>query len=72
MIEYTTEDGAKVKVGDRVYNYYDMKPCTIVKDAGNFPDPWFDVQDDSGRIQVLNGQRICTIEYAKKKGWPGV
>jgi hypothetical protein len=68
---YRTEDGKDVKVGDKVYDYYSMKPGTIVKDAGTFPDPWFDVEHTDGTIVVLNGQRICTMEHAARMGWPG-
>lgn len=68
---FTTEDGVQVQIGDRVYNYYDMKAGKIVKFAGNLPDPWFDVEHDDGSISVLNGARICSIEYAKKRGFKG-
>jgi hypothetical protein len=71
-MEYTTEDGVVVKEGDRVYNYYDMKPGFIVPNTTTMaPDPWFYVQHDDGTRSVLNGQRICSVEYAKKRGFKG-
>jgi hypothetical protein len=67
-----TEDGVTVNEGDRVYNYYDMKPCVIVPNTIRMmPDAWFDTEDDNGKVSVLNGQRICTIEYAKRRGFKG-
>jgi hypothetical protein len=70
-VELRTEDGATVKEGDRVYNYYDMKPGYIKPNSIRMmPDPWFDVVHDNGKVSVLNGQRICTLAYAKRMGWP--
>jgi hypothetical protein len=77
-----TEDGKIVHDGDRVYNYYDMVPCTIKfgpygptiyhEGADANQDIWFDtVQDDGRHSAILNGQRICTIEYAKRRGFRG-
>lgn len=71
MKDITTEDGVKVGIGDRVYNYYDMKPGVIEGPIRYMPDAWFEVRDDNGKASILNGQRICSIEYAKRKGWPG-
>lgn len=68
-MEYKTEDGVTLKTGDRAYDYYNMKPGTIGKDAGSHPDPWFDFNHDDGTVCLLNGQRICTIEYAKRRGF---
>ena len=67
-VTYTTEDGSKVSAGDRAYNYYDMKPGVVGRDNGQ---GWFDFQQDDGRIKTLNGQRVCTIEYARRRGFPG-
>lgn len=68
---FRTEDGVDVKIGDRVYNYYDMEPGVIESFAGNMPDPWFDVRHDDGKVSVLNGQRICSMGYAVRRGFPG-
>ena len=70
VVDIRTEDGKIVHEGDRVYNYYDMKPCTIVPNTIRMmPDAWFDTEDDNGRRTILNGQRICTIEFAKSRGF---
>jgi hypothetical protein len=66
---YLTEDGVRLVEGNRAYNYYSMKPGKIGRFAGNMPDPWFDFEHDDGTISVLNGQRICTIEYAQSRGF---
>ena len=75
-----TEDNVPVKVGDRVYNYYDMEPGFIRsidtvyndgKDAKH--DIWFNfssVNEDYGSA-LLNGQRICSIEFARQRGFRG-
>lgn len=71
MTSYKTEDGVTLTTGDRAYNYYEMKPGRIGKDAGAFPDPWFDFEHDDGTIGLLNGQRICSVEFAKSRGFKG-
>jgi hypothetical protein len=68
---FVTEDGAHVKVGDEIYDYYSMMKGKIIMFSGYMPDPWFSVQHTDGKIITLNGQRICTLEFAKRKGWPG-
>jgi hypothetical protein len=80
-----TDDWVIVYEGDRVYNYYDMWPGTIVPGSIQYynrggevnihSDLWFDVQrdgDDERDKAMLNGARICTIEFAKDKGWPRI
>ena len=68
----TTEDGATVFEGDRVYDYYSMKAGVIVDcSIIHAPDVWFDVLHDDGTKTVLNGQRICTMAFARSRGWPG-
>lgn len=67
-LTYQTEDGVEVRAGDRAYNYYDMQPGVIGRDNGN---GWFDFQQDDGRIKTLNGERVCSLEYAKRRGFPG-
>lgn len=63
----TLEDNIPADVGDRVYNYYDMYPVTIVAID---PSGWCDTITDSGqRGPLLNGERMCSIETAIKKGW---
>lgn len=75
MVTYITEDGEKVQTGDSVYDYYTMEQCRIGNDKGG---GWFetlkaersypDVRSTSG---TLNGERICTIEYARRYNLPG-
>ena len=63
----TTEDGVDVAVGDRVYNYYDRKVGKIVTNPDNAG--WFDVKHNDGTTAYLNGERICSVEFAWNKGW---
>lgn len=66
MIKYRTEDGGEVGENDRAFNYYDRKAGYIGQaDTGG----WFDFHHDDGTVALLNGDRICTIEFATKKGW---
>ena len=67
-----TEDGVRLTPGDRAYNYYDMQPGTIgsVANTGD-PDPWFDFNHDDGTRSLLNGARICSLEYARRRGFKG-
>jgi hypothetical protein len=64
-----TEDGATVHNGDRVYNYYDMEPGVIVTEPDD--QGWFYVRHDKGGQALLNGQRICTVKAAQRRGFPG-
>jgi len=85
-VDIMTEDYKVVHPGDRVYNYYDMWPGTIqplsdyeVGDIGpetNIKeDIWFKVQPDDGmgrgQFALLNGARICTIAFARQRGFRG-
>jgi len=85
MQSIITEDGVTVHEGDHVYNYYDMWPGHIVAgtvsengrkegEALNLRrDLWFDVKrSNGGGTSLLNGERICSIPFAQRKGWPGV
>ena len=55
-----------MRTGERVYNYYDMRPGTIGRDRGA---GWFEFHQDGERT-MLNGQRICIIAYARRRGFP--
>ena len=67
-IKIKTEDGKELREGDRAFNYYDRKVGYIASiDDG--PDPWFDFIHDDATYASLNGSRICSIEFATKKGW---
>jgi hypothetical protein len=72
MIEVITEDGVKLHPGDRAYDYYSMSPGTLPTNESDYtyaPDLWFDFKHDDGRTCLLNGQRICSIEFAKRRGF---
>lgn len=70
MFQVTTEDGVVLNEGDRAYNYYDMKPGVIVPGSIVMaPDLWFVFAHDDGTRCTLNGQRICTIEFARRRGF---
>lgn len=32
-------------------------------------DHWFDFDQDDGSHTTLNGERICSADYAQRKGW---
>lgn len=72
---YTTEDGATVAEGDLVYDYYSMEPVVIGEPAG-FPG-WFITYRPDSPMQVyssakmLDGSRICTLSFAKRRGFKG-
>jgi hypothetical protein len=65
-------------VGQRVYNYYDMKPGTIGK-LPTYGQPftggpkgtawWCDVIHDDYSSSLLDGSRLCTIKTAIARGY---
>lgn len=62
-----TEDKVVLHAADRAFNYYDMQPGTIVEDPDS--SGWFLFRHDDGSTKLLNGERICSLEFAKRKGW---
>jgi hypothetical protein len=62
----TTADGVVVMVGDSVFSHYTMREHIIATD----PDDtgWFYVINSEGR-DLLNGERICSLEHARRMGW---
>jgi hypothetical protein len=78
-----TEDGVEIGIGESAYDYYSMKPGKIVefdsyqeredayygRDMQGSLKPWFTFEHTDGTRQYLNGQRICSVEYAKMKGF---
>jgi hypothetical protein len=66
-----TEDGAVVAKGDVVYNYYDMWPGQIVTNPDD--QGWFYVKPLKGverqQQALLNGPRICSLAFAKRRGF---
>jgi hypothetical protein len=63
-----TEDGRTLTPGDRAYNYYDRKWGYIHPDEIE-PDGWFYFVHDDGTSALLNGERICSADYATARGW---
>jgi hypothetical protein len=75
---YTTEDGVTVYEGEAVYDYYGMEPVIIGESCGTGEhfDGWFHAQlfnkpTMRSRSGMLNGARICTMEFAAKRDFPG-
>jgi hypothetical protein len=75
-----TEDGIQRTKGSVVYNYYDMKPGRIVDLDTDFQHGqegdlknglWFSVRHDDGSTSYLNGARICSMDFALKRGFSG-
>jgi hypothetical protein len=82
-----TEDDVKVYEGDVVYNYYDMRPVIIpefsksaIEDAAEAKslkrDVWLNMEiataDENIRgTDLLNGERICSMAFAKGRGFKG-
>lgn len=67
MDRITLEDGYTAMVGDKVYNYYDMREVTIVRID---TDGWADCRrDDGAGMDMLNGARMCSLTTATNKGW---
>jgi hypothetical protein len=68
----TMEDGVSAKVGDVVWCYYDMNEVKIAYIMSN---GWFDTSIEGPDNQfetrgpLLNGQRVCSLETARRKGW---
>lgn len=67
--------------GTRVYNYYDRKAGEITRVA-SYPDAptmpvhekdgaafWVSVRHDDGTTALLDQSRMCSIEYARSRGW---
>jgi len=63
-----TEDGHPMQEGDRIFNYYDMKAGDI-RPGSTDQQGWFYVDHDDATSSLLDGSRICTIEFAQRKGW---
>lgn len=64
---YKLECGAIATAGDRVYNYYDMRPGVIEDEAGW--DGWFRFRNDDGTTSILDGSRCCSLAFASRRGF---
>jgi hypothetical protein len=67
-MQLTTEDGKPFKEGDRLFNYYDLRVGTV-GEINPLDRGWFDFKHDNGTSAFLNGERVCSLEYAKVRGW---
>lgn len=69
-------------VGVRVFNFYDRKPGHISRVARSADAPtmpvherdggaawWVTVTHDDGSTVLLDQSRMCSIEYAARRGW---
>lgn len=64
----TLEDGTVASPGDWIYNYYDRFPVRLGRIG---PDGWADTRREDGTPgPMLNGERLCSLEFAASKGWP--
>lgn len=78
------ECGAEVAhaEGTQVFNYYDRKPGTITRAASYAQAPtmpvhdrdghaawWVMVKHDDGSTALLDQSRMCSVEYARQRGW---
>lgn len=71
METITLEDGTVANEGDTVWNYYDMVPAYIISIGS---DGWcdtecYDAEKDLTTHPMLDGSRMCSMEFAIKKGW---
>jgi hypothetical protein len=62
-----TADGRTVNVGDRVFNYYDLKWGRI-ESLTSTSDGWFTFAHEDGTKAVLNGERISSSPPSWWKG----
>jgi hypothetical protein len=63
----TTADGVTVNVGSRVFSHYTMHCHTIL----TAPDSqgWFYLSREDDTRELLNGERICSLDHARRMGW---
>ena len=62
----------KAGVIGRIDNYAQpdtMKGQDSSTPVGDWTNYWFDFIEDDGHITSLDGSRICSIEYATRRGW---
>ena len=59
--DLTTEDNrTPIKLGDRLFNYYDGKWGIVGEEAAS--DGWFRFDHDDGTYAILNGVRVSTVD----------
>lgn len=76
---YKTADGSPITHGKPLFNYYDGY-VVLVKIDGTHADPdsefhqswdgWYYTKRENGETgPILNGERMCSLEHARKMGW---
>jgi len=58
-MDIVTADSVIVKEGDKVFSHYTCTWGTIQNPQDWGGDIWFDFIDEAGKIDLLNGDRIC-------------
>lgn len=66
VLTYRTGDGVEVKTGDEVFSHYTFTSGTIGADAGS---GWFYLVSEGHEREMLNGERICSLNHARRMGW---
>lgn len=66
------EDGVVLRNGSRAYCHLTMRPGTVtkVRTAHDGFEGWFTFVYDDGTDEMLNGERVVTVNYARQRGWP--
>lgn len=80
-----TEDGVEVGEGDKVYGFHSQMTVGVIRVGSMGSEerqdeyhsrwmqgsiqPWFTVDFDNGKSELLNGQRVSSIEGAKQLGY---
>jgi hypothetical protein len=80
-----TEDGVEVAEGDKVYGYHSQMCVGTIREGSmgseerqdeyhdrwmqGSAQPWFTVDFENGKSELLNGQRVCSIAGAKTMGY---
>lgn len=62
------ECGTRLREGDRAYSHYTMSAGTI-EEVGT--DGWFNFRHDDGKASLLNGQRVCSMPFARLRNFKG-
>lgn len=78
-LRYRAADGSPITHGKPMWNYYDGYVVLVqVKDYDADPDDqfhehwdgWFRTKREDGlNGPLLNGERMCSLEHARKVGW---
>lgn len=80
-----TEDGVEVGEGDEVYGFHSQMQIGVIVPGSMGSEeredmyhsrymqgsvqPWFTVEFRNGKRELLNGQRVCSVEGARQLGY---